>query len=57
MIEQGIEGGLCVTGSEHSIGMQHAGLGFYTASKHAVLGLADVLRAELPVHPQAAMPM
>ena len=48
MIEQGIEGRLCVTGSEHSIGMQHAGLGFYTASKHAVLGLADVLRAELP---------
>ena len=41
-------GALCVTGSEHSLGFQHAGAGVYTASKHAVLGLADVLRAELP---------
>jgi NAD(P)-dependent dehydrogenase (short-subunit alcohol dehydrogenase family) len=38
------------TGSEHSIGMQHAGAGIYTASKHAVLGLSDVLRKELPAH-------
>jgi short-subunit dehydrogenase len=28
----------------------HARQGFYTASKHAVLGLSDVLRAELPPH-------
>lgn len=45
------EGGrLCVTGSEHSFGLQHAGAGAYTASKHGVLGLAEVLRAELPAH-------
>lgn len=42
------EGHLCVTGSEHSIGFQHAGAGLYTGSKHAILGIADVLRAELP---------
>lgn len=41
-------GRICITGSEHSIGFQHAGNGLYTASKHAVLGLADVLRHELP---------
>lgn len=41
-------GRLCVTGSEHSLGFQHAGAGIYTATKHAVLGMADVLRAELP---------
>ncbi|QLC25814.1 SDR family oxidoreductase [Parasphingopyxis algicola] len=43
-------GHLCITGSEHSLGMQHAGAGFYSASKAAVLGLADVLRAEMPDH-------
>ena len=37
-------------GSEHSLGFAHAGLGFYTASKHAVMGLTDVLRHELPDH-------
>jgi NAD(P)-dependent dehydrogenase (short-subunit alcohol dehydrogenase family) len=43
------EGGrICVTASEHSLGLQHSGAGIYTASKHAVLGLAEVLRAELP---------
>jgi NAD(P)-dependent dehydrogenase (short-subunit alcohol dehydrogenase family) len=41
-------GRLCATGSEHSLGFQHAGAGIYTATKHAVLGMADVLRAELP---------
>jgi NAD(P)-dependent dehydrogenase (short-subunit alcohol dehydrogenase family) len=45
------EGGhLVLTGSEHSLGMQHAGSGIYTASKHAVLGLADVMRAEAPAN-------
>ena len=44
----GREGHLCLTGSEHSLGMQHAGMGLYTTTKMAVLGLADVLRAELP---------
>ena len=43
------EGGrICVTASEHSLGLQHTGAGIYTASKQAVLALADVLRAELP---------
>lgn len=48
MLEAGRSGQLCVTGSEHSLGFQHGGAGIYTASKHAVLGLADVLRHELP---------
>jgi NAD(P)-dependent dehydrogenase (short-subunit alcohol dehydrogenase family) len=43
------EGGrICMTASEHSLGLQHSGAGVYTASKQAVLALADVLRAELP---------
>lgn len=36
------------TGSEHSLGFAHAYAGIYTASKHAVLGLSEILRAELP---------
>lgn len=47
-VENGLMGKICITGSEHSLGFQHAGNGLYTASKHAVLGLADVLRHELP---------
>jgi NAD(P)-dependent dehydrogenase (short-subunit alcohol dehydrogenase family) len=43
------EGGrICVTASEHSLGLQHTGAGIYTASKQAVLALAEVMRAELP---------
>ncbi len=38
------------TGSEHSLGVPHIGGGLYTASKHAVMGFSDVLRAELPAH-------
>jgi len=50
MMEQQPSGGrICFTGSEHSLGFQHANAAVYTASKHAVLGLAEVLRAEAPV--------
>lgn len=47
MVDEGRRGHICLTGSEHSLGLQHAGNGIYTASKHAVLGFGDVLRAEL----------
>lgn len=43
-------GWLLATGSEHSLGVPHVNAGAYTASKHAVLGLCDVLRRELPDH-------
>ena len=46
MEASGQPGHLCLTASEHAFGLQHAGAGLYTASKHAVLGLAEVLRAE-----------
>ena len=36
------------TASEHALGVPHIGAGLYTASKHALLGLADVLRREVP---------
>ncbi len=48
MIAADRPGRLCITASEHALGLQHVGAGAYTASKHAVLGLAEVLRAELP---------
>ena len=38
------------TGSEHSLGVPHLFGGLYTATKHALLGLSDVLRRELPEH-------
>jgi NAD(P)-dependent dehydrogenase (short-subunit alcohol dehydrogenase family) len=41
-------GHLTITASEHSIGLQHTGAGFYTGTKHAILGMADVWREELP---------
>ena len=47
MIADGRKGHICLTGSEHSLGLQHPGNGIYTASKHAVLGFGDVLREEL----------
>ncbi|MCK9543611.1 MAG: SDR family NAD(P)-dependent oxidoreductase [Novosphingobium sp.] len=51
MMQDQPDGGHVVfTGSEHSLGFQHAGAAIYTASKHAVLGLAEVLRAEAPAN-------
>ncbi len=38
------------TASEHALGVPHVASGLYTASKHAILGLSDVLRHELPPH-------
>ena len=43
-------GWLMATGSEHSVGIPHLNAGLYTASKHALLGLCDVLRREVPEH-------
>lgn len=48
--DQGTDAWILNTGSEHSLGLPHVQAGFYTASKHAVLGLTDVLRAELPAY-------
>ena len=47
-VEQGTPAHILNTGSENSLGVAHTGAGFYTASKHALLGLSDVLRYELP---------
>jgi short-subunit dehydrogenase len=43
---------IVVTGSEHSIGVPFGGSAVYTATKHATLAMAEVMReewAELPV--------
>ncbi len=45
---QGKPACIAITASEHSLGVPHLGGGIYTASKHAVLGMADVMRQELP---------
>lgn len=50
MVAAGAGGWLLVTASEHAVGVPHLNAGVYTASKHAVLGLCDVLRRELPDH-------
>lgn len=49
-VEQGTPAWILNTASEHSLGVPHLGGGLYTASKHAVLGLSDVHRRELPDH-------
>ncbi|MGI9578400.1 MAG: SDR family NAD(P)-dependent oxidoreductase [Microthrixaceae bacterium] len=41
---------LLATASEHGLGRPHPGLGIYTASKHAIVGMCDVMRTELPAH-------
>ena len=48
MIAADRAGALTITASEHSLGLQHLGSGVYTGTKHAVLGLAEVLRGETP---------
>jgi NAD(P)-dependent dehydrogenase (short-subunit alcohol dehydrogenase family) len=48
LLEQGTPANILNTGSENSFGVPHTHAGAYTASKHAVLGLSDVLRRELP---------
>lgn len=48
LLRQEKGGRICLTASKHSFGLQHTGAGLYTASKQAVLALAEVLRAELP---------
>ncbi|MGI9577127.1 MAG: SDR family NAD(P)-dependent oxidoreductase [Microthrixaceae bacterium] len=50
MVSGADPGWLMATGSEHSLGRPHLGMGIYTASKHAVFGMCDVLRGELPEH-------
>lgn len=50
MRASGRPGHILNTGSEHSLGIPFPGMGFYTASKHAVLALSDVLRRELEPH-------
>jgi len=47
-LEQEGETHILNTCSENSLGVAHAGAAFYTASKHALLGLSDVLRYEMP---------
>jgi NAD(P)-dependent dehydrogenase (short-subunit alcohol dehydrogenase family) len=47
-VAQGTPAHILNTGSENCFGAPVLGSGMYTASKHAILGLSDVLRRELP---------
>ena len=48
MVAEKRRGHICITGSENSLGYLFNGNGLYNGSKHAILGIADVLRHELP---------
>ena len=48
MVAENCAGHICITGSENSLGYLFKGNGLYNGSKHAILGIADVLRHELP---------
>lgn len=48
MVAENRAGHICITGSENSLGYLFKGNGLYNGSKHAILGIADVLRHELP---------
>ncbi len=50
MIDQGTPAHVVNVASEHSLGVPMTGSAMYTASKHAILGLSDVMRRELPDH-------
>ncbi len=54
-IEAGRPARVLTSASEHSLGIAHLGVGLYTASKHALLGLSDVLRREVPEHIQISV--
>ncbi|MEO0721151.1 MAG: SDR family NAD(P)-dependent oxidoreductase [Pseudomonadota bacterium] len=43
------------TGSEHALGVPHLNNGAYTGAKHAVLGMTDVLRREMPERVQVSV--
>ncbi|MGE0387731.1 MAG: SDR family NAD(P)-dependent oxidoreductase [Gammaproteobacteria bacterium] len=47
-VDQGSPAHIVNTGSEHSLIPAHPGAGFYTATKHGVLAISDILRLELP---------
>lgn len=46
-LERGVQGWICNTGSENSLGAASIGTAIYTGTKHAILGLTDSLRSEL----------
>ena len=49
-VEQGTLAHILNTSSENGLGAPVKRIGLYTASKHAVLGMSDVMRQELPDH-------
>ena len=55
LIEQGTEAAIYNTGSENSFFVAVHDAAAYVASKHAVLGLTDALRGEMPEHISVGM--